>query len=339
MKEKTILKWNGLKKSALAVLLIVMMILAACGSNEPAANNSALNDPASAVNETNADNANAEGTAEAAGQTEYPLTMVDVTGTEIVFEQAPTMVVTLVPSATETLFAVGAGEEVIGVDEWSNYPEEAAAKPKIGDLTTNIESVSAMNPDLVVASASMNAQAIEQLRALGVTVFASNPKTLDETIAHIEEIGVIMNKQEQASAVAEEMRAVKQQVVEAVKDAPKKRVYLEFSPGYSVGKGEFLDELLTLAGGENIAGDQEGWFQIDAETVLQSNPEVIIYPDMGEDKTILELIQSRPGWDQIDAVKNDQVFAVANDPLVRVGPRLTDGLLEMAKAIHPDLVK
>ncbi|XEC97201.1 ABC transporter substrate-binding protein [Paenibacillus tarimensis] len=338
--------WKWLGKSWIAAIMIALLAaLAACGGNsaEPgtngntgsAANNTAANDQAANDKANN----NEEEAAADSGQTTYPLTLVDATGTEVTFEQAPQMVVSIVPSETEILFAVGAGDEVAGVDQWSNYPEEALSKPKIGDLSTNIEAVTALNPDLVVASSTMNADAITQLRELNVKVFAAAPKTLDETIAHIEEIGLIMNKQEKAAETAEQMRIVKQQVIEAVKDAPKKKVYLEFSPGWSVGKGEFLDELLTLAGGENIAGDQTGWFAIDAEKVLQSNPEVIIYPDFGDDNSILELIQSRPGWDQIDAVKNNQLFKVTNDPLVRVGPRLTDGLLELAKAIHPELIQ
>lgn len=321
------------------LLIVMMVVLTACGGgteNE----NSRIQEPDVAVNNETPDNTTgSDGEGGAAAATEYPLTVTDATGTELTLEAAPTAIVSLVPSETEVLFAIGAGESVVGVDEWSNYPEDVASIEKIGDMTTNIEAVAALNPDLVVASSSLNAAALEELRSLDIPVFASNPKTLDETITHIEELGQIVNRQQEATAIAEEMRTEKARIIEAVKDAPTKRVYLEFSPGYSVGRGEFLDELLTLAGGENVAGDQQSWFEIDPEQVLQSNPEVIIYPDFDGDNTIPELIASRPGWEEIDAVKNDELHSVTNDPLVRVGPRLTDGLRELAQAIHPDLVE
>jgi iron complex transport system substrate-binding protein len=125
-----------------------------------------------------------------------------------------------------------------------------------------------------------------------------------------------------------------------VKDAEKKKVYLEFSPGWTVGSGTFLDELITLAGGANISASQADWYEVNAEEVVTQNPELIIYPDFGEEPSpIVQGIESRPGWNVIDAVQNKQIFKVTNDPLVRVGPRLADGLLELAKVIHPDLVK
>jgi iron complex transport system substrate-binding protein len=249
-------------------------------------------------------------------------------------------VVTLVPSETEAIYAIGSGDQVVGVDEYSNYPEEAASKPKVGNMTTNIEAVTALNPDLVLASSSMNTEAITKLRELNITVFATDPLTYDAVIAKIETLGKIMDKQTEATAVADNMRAVKQQVTDAVKDAEKKKVYLEFSPGWTVGTGTFLDELLTLAGGQNIAAAKQGWFEVSAEEVVAQNPQMIIYPNLKEDPNpIVVGIESRPGWDVIDAVKNKQMYGVTEDPFVRVGPRLSDALLELAKVIHPDLVK
>jgi len=317
------------------MLIAIMATLAACGGGK--AEEPRIQEPGVAV-DNSGDNATPSNEADegASGATQYPITVKDATDVELTLEAAPQAIVSLVPSETEVLFAIGAGGEVVGVDEWSNYPEEVASIAKIGDMSTNIEAVAALNPDLVVASASMNAQALEELRRLEIPVFTSNPKTLDETIAHIEQMGQLLDRQDEATLVAQQMRDAKAQVVEAVKDAPLKRVYLEFSPGWSVGRGEFLDELLTLAGGDNVAGDQQGWFEIDPEQVLQSNPEIIIYPDFGGDMTIPDLIASRPGWEAIDAVRNGELHEVANDPLVRVGPRLTDGLLELARAIHPD---
>ncbi|RXZ77876.1 ABC transporter substrate-binding protein [Paenibacillaceae bacterium] len=335
-------RWN---KSWIAMVLLVAMLgLSACGGgstvsdNNPAVGESSQNNTQSSGNsDSNANSTN--NSTEEAPQAAYPLTLTDATGTEVTFDKAPERIISLVPSETENLFAVGAGEQVVGVDEWSNYPEEATAKPKVGDMNTNVEAVLALNPDLVITSASMTKEVIDQLRELNITVFSSNPTTLDETITHMEQLGLITGHAEEASKVAEEMRQAKEQVVNTVKDAPKKKVYLEYYAGYSAGQGTFLDELMTLAGGENVAGDEQGWFEIDPEKVLESNPDVIVYPNMGDDKSLLEGITSRPGWENVEAVKNDRLIAVTEDPLVRPGPRLTEGLLELAKAIHPDLFK
>ncbi len=336
------MKWmNRLNmKSAMAVMLVLMLaLIAACGGK---AEVSPSPSPSSEVEQTASTEPTAtpETEAPAAAQTEYPLTVKDETGTELTFEKAPAAVVTLVPSETETIFAIGGGSTVVGVDQWSNYPEEANSIAKIGDMKTNIEAVAALNPELILANSSMNGDAITQLRELGYAVYATNPKTYDAVVAKVEELGKIMNLQEKAGEVAKHMTDVKQQVTDAVKGAEAKKVFLEFSPGYTVGSGEFLDELITLAGGANIASSVAGWHEVNAEEVITQNPEIIIYPDFGEEKSsILTAIESRPGWDAIDAVKNKNMHMVTNDPLVRVGPRLADGLLEVAKVIHPDLVK
>ncbi|MEK3882267.1 ABC transporter substrate-binding protein [Paenibacillus sp. PL2-23] len=326
-------------KTLMSLLLIMMMaVLAACGANGDA--NSNADKEQTEQGSTSEPSATPSEEPSAAGETVYPLTITDETGTELTLEKAPTAIVTLVPSETETIYAIGGGAYVVGVDEWSNYPEEAAAVQKIGDMTTNIEAVTALNPDLILASSSMNTDAIAKLRELNLNVYASNPKTYDEVVAKVEELGKIMNMQAGAEEVANRMREVRESVEAAVKDAPKKKVYLEFSPGWTVGSGEFLDELLTIAGGTNISAAQSGWFEVNGEEVITQNPEIIIYPDMGEEKSsIVAAIEARPGWETIDAVQNEKLFAVTNDPLVRVGPRLADGLLELAKAIHPELVK
>jgi len=331
-----------------AALLLFAMLLASCGSNDGSNSGSSGGDNAGQQtaddggSPANADAAGSEAdsgehaAADAGKETVYPLTVTDKTGTAITLERAPERVVMLGPSDTEIVFAIGAGSLAVGADEYSNYPPEAAELPRVGDMNTNIEAVASLNPDLVLGSASMNAAAVDALRQLGITVYASDPQTLEETIAHIEQVGVLLNHQAGAEAVAAEMRAAIQYVADKVKDAEPLSVYLEFSPGWTVGSGTFLDELVKLAGGVNISADQSGWFEVDSEAVIQRNPEVIIYPEI-EGVDILGEILSRPGWDQIEAVKNDRVHAVTNDPLVRVGPRLTDGLKEIAAAIHPDL--
>ncbi|UVI32596.1 ABC transporter substrate-binding protein [Paenibacillus spongiae] len=343
MKQRQRFTWF---KMGMMVLLTAMLLLtAACGSkagetNDTAGSGNAVNTPA---NTNKADDPATSGNAgSSSAATVYPLTVKDATNVEITFNAAPQKVVTLVPSETEIMYAIGAGDQVVGVDDYSNYPAEAAEKTKIGGMEANIEAIVGLKPDLVLASSGMNQATIDKLRELKLNVYASDPKTYDAVIEKINQVGIIMDQKAEAEEVTKHMQDVRQQVQDTVKDAAKPNVYLEFSPGWTVGAGEFLDELIATAGGINIA-DQKGWYEIDPEQVIKSNPEVIIYASMpvkeGEVNPILDLIQKRPGWDSINALKNKQVHEVDSDPLVRVGPRLADGLQDVAKKIHPDLFK
>ncbi|RAP76174.1 ABC transporter substrate-binding protein [Paenibacillus montanisoli] len=317
------------KVGAMLIVAAMLIVTSACGSAD---NNQ---------NQTEAGGNAANKAANTAGQaTAYPITVKDVSGTELTFETAPQRIVTLLPSETEIVYAIGAEASLVGVDDYSNYPKEAESLEKIGNMDVNFEKVVSLKPDLVLASFAMGKAAVEKLRSLNIPVYATDPKTYDAVIEKVKQIGQILNKNEQANEVAAHMQQVRDQVVNAVKDAPKRNVYLEFAPGWTVGKGEFLDELITLAGGANIA-TEPGWYEIDPETVVKSNPDQIIYASMtvgeGEKNPILSAIEARPGWDTINAIKNKQVFEVDQDPLTRVGPRLAEGLLEVAKKLHPDL--
>jgi iron complex transport system substrate-binding protein len=278
--------------------------------------------------------------ASASKETKYPLKIKDSTGTELTFDKAPSRVTTIAASETEAVFAIGAGDKIFGVDKYSNYPEDAKKKPQVGDMNTNLEALLATKPDVVFANTSLQKKVIDKLRELNIKVFASDPSTIDQVITKIENVGLIMNLQENAQKVTNTMRAERNMVVKALKNAPKKKVYLEFDPGWTVGDGEFLSELITLSGGVNVASGTKSWFKIDPEAIIKANPDVILYSDISYgEETNYNIIVKRSGWDQIAAIKNKQVIALKTDPLVRVGPRVTKGLIDMAKAVHPDLVK
>lgn len=331
--------WKKTTGTAAALVLALSLSLAGCGGKDE--NKGGAVEPAKASAQASAaasPSASASAGA-AADQTVYPLKVKDATGTEVAFEKAPERIVTLVPSETETVFALGAGDKVVGVDKWSDYPEEAKSKPQVGDMATNIEAVLAAKPDVVFASASMNQKAVDELRKLGVTVYASEPKTIAETIDRVELFGKLLNVQQQGKKLAEGMRADLKKVTDAVKDAPKKRVYLEFSPGWTVGDGEFLSEMVALSGGINVGAGKTGWYEIDPEAIIKANPEVIIYTTGAGMETLPDTIRQRAGFAGMDAIKNSQMYGIDGNLTNRVGPRLTKGLVEIAKAIHPDLIK
>jgi iron complex transport system substrate-binding protein len=308
------------KRSLLVCMVIAMTIsLLACGGESES---SAVNEPTDK--------------AVTAGATEYPLTVTDASGVKMTFDAAPKRIVSITPSETEIVYAVGAGDLVAGVDDWSDYPAEAASKPKVGGIEMSLEKIIALEPDLVVAGWTMSMAMIKQLRELGVMVYASENKSIDDTIAHIRGIGVVLNRQTEAETVVAKMEADRQRVAEitaGITESEKKRVYLEFSLGWTVGKGEFMDQLITEAGGVNVA-DQPGWYEISSEKIIVSNPNVILFGTGVE--SLEQVIRGRSGWDQIDAIKQGLVIGIDDNLLSRPGPRLTDGLVVVSKALYPE---
>ena len=208
--------------------------------------------------------------------------------------------------------------------------------------TPNAEAIIAAEPDIVFTGISMDEAAVQKLRDLGIVIFKTDPKTIEDVMKNIEVYGQITNHQEQAQEVIAKMKADVKEVqdkVASLSDDQKKQVYVEFSPGWTVGKGEFMDEVITLAGGVNVAGDAEGWYEISEENIIAANPDVILYASdvVDNDKTLDEIIKARDGWNEITAIKNEQVISINANLLSRPGPRVTEGLKEVAKAVYPDL--
>lgn len=326
---------------ALLPVLLLSLSIAACGAGstgDSAAKNGAS--PAAsqpAVKPADAANATA---------TKYPLKMKDTTGTEITLQKAPQRIVSTSTAETEILFALGLGDRIVAVSDFDNYPEEAKTKPKVGGVSApNVEAVLAANADLVITGISIKEDGLAKLRSLNLPLYKFEPKSIDDIFANVLVLGQLTDKQKEAQELVDKMKKEIDQIktaVGAVKPEQKKKVYIEFSPGYTVGKGEFMDEVLTLAGGINIAADTKGYNKINEEKIIQDNPAVIFYTTGTKDKagqTLDQVIKSRNGWDKIEAVKNNQLVGVNQDTLNRPGPRIVEGLLTIAKGIYPDLVK
>ncbi|TDG00432.1 ABC transporter substrate-binding protein [Paenibacillus piri] len=279
--------------------------------------------------------------------TVYPFKVKDATGKEFTFNKAPERIVSVSPSETETLFALGLGDRVIGVSDFCDYPAEALTKPKMGSIVKpNEEALIAANADVVLSGVSLKVPVVEQLRGLKVNVFKVEPKTMNDVMDNILMFGRLFDKQEQAEQLVAVMKANRQKVTDAVKDLKpeqKKKVFIEFSPGWTVGKGEFIDELIALAGGVNIAADQQGYNEINEEKVIAANPQVILYPDNLLDdkskKTLDQVIKERSGWGGIEAVKNNRLIGLDKNLMSRPGPRMAESLVDIAKGIYPELVK
>ncbi|MDR2305237.1 MAG: ABC transporter substrate-binding protein [Treponema sp.] len=262
--------------------------------------------------------------------------LTDVSGKSYEGKLPVERIISLVPAVTEILFAVGAGDRVVAVTEYCNYPPEALEKPKAGGfsgISVSIETVTAFKPDLVLLSGDMHSRVRSMLEELSIPCFAVEPHNFEEVYAAIETIGRLSGRVEGAEKVIEEMKGKIALVAEKSPDGKKPKVYWELSadPMMSAGGGTFINEAIEKAGGVNIFGDLvQSWPQVSAEAVLDRQPDWILTGDDPYMKTDNSVFASRPGWNSIPAVRNGSIAAVNSDSLYRYGPRLADAVLEIS---------
>lgn len=265
--------------------------------------------------------------------TKYPLTIKDSRGKRITIPTEPKRIISLAPGNTEILFALGLDSRIVGVTRYCNYPKAAAKKAKIGDQTTSVETVISLKSDLVLAHGTVNAQAVKSLEAHGIRVMAIDPKTLDQVAADILLVGKVTNRESKARQVAGRISSAKsllKQKTKGIKTRPKVLVAIQADPLWAAGPKTFVDEMITLAGGANLASDAKpGFNQFSAEAAVWRNPDVIIGTYKG-DKQVF----TRGLWRGTKAAKSGRVYEADPDILVRAGPRLADGLLYLANVIN-----
>lgn len=285
---------------------------------------------------------NEEVVMEKGNEVQYPMEVEDQFGNKVTIENEPKTIVSLAPSHTEILFSLGLGDKVVGVTEYCDYPEEAKSKEKVGSFTgVNIERIIELNPDIVFQFGPGDEEVNAKIRDAGIALLCYEPDSIDEVINLIESIGKMTNTQDEATKVVNDMKAKRDEIVNKVKDKEKVKVFYEIwdDPLMAAGPGSFMDELMTLAGGENIAGDAEGEYpQFDIEQLIERNPDVYLGAKDSEEKTV-ESIKERPGFENINAVKNDRVYLLDPNIVSRPGPRIIDALELVAKSIHPDVFK
>ena len=272
------------------------------------------------------------------------LTFTDDMGREITLAGTPERIVSLAPSTTEILFAVGAGAQVVGRDEFSDYPEEAKALPSIGGSfgEYNVEAIVALEPDLVIAAEINTPELVKQLEDLGVTVYyLGNPTTLEEMYGKLETIAELTGHDvsELVSSLQARVAAVDEKIapISARPNAFYEIDASDPSKPYTYGPGTFGDLLITRAGGTNIGSvSTDAYPQLSLEQIVVENPSIIILGDSMWGVTP-ESVLERAGWESIEAVKSEQIFPIDDNLISRPGPRLVDGLEALAKILHPDL--
>lgn len=314
---KKLLTWS-------APLLVAILLLAGCGATD---------DTSKTTNEEQAATETVQ---------QYPMKMKDSTGETIEFKEQPEKVVSLIPSNTEILYELGAGDTVIGVSDLDNYPEEVTKKERIGAMEFNLEKIISLNPDVVLAHDAIGGSTdagMQQLRDLGITVFYIPEATnFNETYDTITQVGLIMNKNNEAKKVIQEMQDKVAAVQKKIGTVETERsAFIETSDEpeiYTAGKGTFIQEMFDLLSIKNIA-TKDNWYQISSEAIITDNPDVILvmYDYV---PNIEEKVKKRTGFETVNAVINDRVVQIDSDQISRTGPRLADGLEEIAKAVYPE---
>ncbi len=309
-------------------LVTILLFLAACG---PAAVSTEA--PVAVVEIT-----------EAPAEVSAEISSVDGLDRTVTLSAPAARIISLSPSNTELLYAVGAGDQVVGRDELSDYPEEAKAVDSVGgsmgDFST--EAIVALEPDLVLASELNAPEIVKTLEDLGLTVYyLPNPKSFEDLYKNIETVATLTGHD--ASDLADDLKQRVDTVDEKIAPISARPIVFYELDGtdplkpWTSGPGTFVDLLITRAGGSNVSSSLEGeWAQISSEELVAADPSIILLGDALYGVTA-ESVAARTGWDSITAVQNNAIYPFNPDLATRPGPRLVDALEEMAKLLLPGL--
>jgi iron complex transport system substrate-binding protein len=272
----------------------------------------------------------------------YPLEVADSAGYTLRLAQRPRRIVSTAPSNTEIIFAVGAGEQLVGVTTYCNYPPEAKQREKIGGFSPksiSIESIVNLKPDLVLTTGGIQQPLTASLRQVRLPVLSYDADTLDGVIENVRRIGRACGRAREAEALAsklqERLAATRARAATRKTAGPRVLLLLSEEPLMTVGPKTFLGQMLELAGGRNIFADvTQQYPRISEEQIIQRNPEVIVLWDGGNAAARRQQLANRPGWGQLEAVRQQRLPAINEDLISRPTPRLFDGLDELTRALE-----
>jgi iron complex transport system substrate-binding protein len=283
-------------------------------------------------------------TAPAMAESATGRTLVDPAGRSIEVPSDPRRVVSLAPSVTEIIFALGQQARLQGVSRFSDFPPAADKFPKVGSyIHLDVERIVALQPDLCIGIKDGNPLVVvEQLEMLGIPVFAVNPVDLETAMQSIDAIGDLLKASAQARNIVSDMRRRIRNVAQAtarVSHKPRVFVQIGVSPIVSVGDGTFINELITTAGGTNVAAGPNPYPRFSVEQVIALAPEILVISSMARATVFEEVKAQWMQWPAIPAVRNQAVFIAPTNIFDRPTPRLVDGLEQMARYIHPQLFR
>lgn len=270
-----------------------------------------------------------------------PRTFVDDLDRKLYLAKPPTRIISLAPSITEILFAIGLDDEIVGVTDFCNFPEKALSKPKVSYTRPNIEVLVALEPQLVLAPPSfIRADVLAKLEQLKIPTFVLESKTVEGIFGHIQLLGRMVGRASEANAFAANLRKQVTALTKKVEGRPRPILLyvLNSDPLITVGPGSFIHHLIELAGGRNAAERANAPYpRLTMEEVLMQNPQILLFP-IGEYEGIPQAEQDRwKRWTSLRAVQDGKLFQVQADLLNRPGPRVLEGLRHLISLLHPDV--
>ncbi|HTD21796.1 MAG TPA: cobalamin-binding protein [Terriglobales bacterium] len=263
-------------------------------------------------------------------------TVQDELGRKVVVPETPHRIITLAPSITDTVYAIGAGADIVGVSNYTKYPEDATKKPKVGEpLNPSIETIVALHPDLVLAIQDMNrAETVEQLEKLGIPVFMVNPHGITGIYTSVANLGDVLNRKRDADDLLARLHSREQAVRNRVKGRAGPRVFFVVwpDPVMTAGKDAFVTELIETAGGKSVTDDlPQDWPQISLEALVARKPDFLIFV---RGQFVIDDLKKKPGWNSLEAVKANHVF-YTDDRIIHPSPVAFDALEDLANQFHP----
>lgn len=269
----------------------------------------------------------------------FPMTLTDDAGRKVTLAKEPKRLLSLASSDTEILFALGLGDRVVGVDQYSDFPAAAKDKPKVGSFVKpEMEKILALEPDLVLGTEMHVKTTLPELEKRGLTTMIVTPKGVRAVLEGIKLLGQATGRQKEAEALTGAMGDRIASVEARWKGSTPVRTFFELSPElHTAGPGSFMDDMIRIAGGSNIAaGAGKEWPQLNQESLFLADPEVILLADHGSaGGQSPQSVAARPGWQQVTAVKAGHVFEIDPNLTNRPGPRVVDGLEMIAGKLHP----
>jgi iron complex transport system substrate-binding protein len=345
-----------------SLIFIVSLLMSGCAASTPPTQTKANQPPATSLPQpsntpapslptetaTSAPSATMAAT-EAPTATQGPTILTDGLGNKFTLDKPAQRIISLAPSNTEILYAIGAGEQVIGRDDLSNYPDAAQQVPSVGggfgQLDT--EKIVALQPDLVLAASITAPEQVQALEKLDLKVYyLPNPTDLEGMYNNLETVAQLTGHLPETQALIQYLKSrveAIQQKVAPLSDHP--LVFYELdstdpNAPWTSGPGTFIDSLLSMAGGSNVGHIlSSSWAQMNVETLIQQNPDIILLGDSTYGNVTPADVMARAGWKDIKAVKDGHVYPFNDDLVSRPGPRLVDGLEALAKILHPDQFK
>ncbi len=273
------------------------------------------------------------------------VSFIDAIGREVVIEAPPARIVSLAPSITESLYAIGAGDLLVGRTEYCDFPEAALALPTIGGFsasTISVEAIVALEPDLVLGGSIYQADLVEALEGAGIQVAILEPTSLEQIMSSLSTLGDITDHESDAEALITEMQTridAITQTVSAIPTEERLTVFYEVwhDPFMTTSSRTFIGEMINLAGGVNIFNDlEEDYPTVSTEEIIDQDPQVILGPSNHADQLTAEVIAGREGWENFSAVKDGRIYIIDGNIISRAGPRVVDALEAIAQALYPD---